>query len=62
VDVCRGKPFGNCAKEYNSGYRLGYQDGVSGRTTFGVNSDAYVAGYYDGHADGQVTAQVLDRP
>ena len=60
VDVCRGKHFSNCAQEYNAGYKLGYQDGLQRRTTFGVNSDAYVAGYYDGLADGQATAQALD--
>jgi hypothetical protein len=36
---------------------MGYQDGLENKLTDGVNTDAFVAGYWDGHADGLVNRQ-----
>ena len=52
-DACRPRFETSCISDYQSGYALGYQDGVSGRLSDGFNSDAFVAGYWDGIADGQ---------
>lgn len=54
VDVCSGFGKNKCAVEYNKGYSLGYASGLRGQHTFGINPDAFVAGYYDGFADGSV--------
>lgn len=64
VDQCgkwpRNNLFGKrakhaqCATDHSEGYNLGFCAGVRGEHVFGVNSDAYVAGYYDGFADGEV--------
>jgi hypothetical protein len=55
VDFCKQSFVTNraaCSTDYNQGYALGYDDGLKNRLTDGVNSDSYVAGYWDGHADG----------
>ena len=64
VDACGKWPPNNirqkrtkhaeCATDYDDGYGIGYCAGVRGEHVFGVNSDGYVAGYYDGFADGEV--------
>jgi hypothetical protein len=67
IDQCGSWPHNNlggkrakhstCATEYNNGYDLGYCAGVRGEHIFGVNPDPYVAGYYDGFADGETAKQ-----
>ena len=52
VDVCKPQSQ-SCVSDYNQGHALGYRDGVCDRLTDGVNSDPYVAGYWDGIADGK---------
>lgn len=64
IDACGKWPPNNiqqkknkhaqCATDYGAGYDVGYCAGVRGEHVFGVNSDGYVAGYYDGFADGEV--------
>jgi len=68
-DICGKHPRNNiggkkrkhaeCAKDYTSGYDVGFCAGVRGSHVFGVNSDPYVAGYYDGFADGEVNQSSL---
>lgn len=41
-----------CVGQYNSGYEMGFQDGLKNMLTDGVNTEPFVAGYWDGHADG----------
>ena len=56
IDTCRNAKFGkakDCAREYANGYSLGYADGRRGELTDGINTDYFVAGYWDGVADGQ---------
>lgn len=52
-DVCSPRYSSQCVDDYRQGYFLGHADGLNDRLTDGVNSDAYVAGYWDGIADGQ---------
>lgn len=42
-----------CARDYDDGYNVGFCAGMDGEHVFGVNSDGFVAGYYDGFADGE---------
>jgi len=70
VDACGKWPPNNiqqkrakhaqCAADYEDGYGVGYCAGIQGEHVFGVNSDGYVAGYYDGFADGEAV-QSSDR-
>ena len=56
ADVCRNAGMGKtqaCVSEYRGGYSLGYADGLRGELTDGVNTDNFVAGYWDGVADGR---------
>lgn len=52
-DVCSPMYSEQCVSDYRLGYSLGYSDGVNNRLTDGFNTDAYVAGYWDGIADGR---------
>lgn len=64
LDECGNRFFGgvnqSCAadylSDYNRGYALGYQDGLLGQLTDGVNSQGFVDGYWDGLADGRAAA------
>lgn len=54
-DACGPRFEASCISDYQSGYMLGFQDGRAGRLTDGFNTDGFVAGYWDGIADGQAS-------